>query len=302
MWSTVWPEPAQRYTNGRPLNRAHLLRYGGVMGAEVAAEEEEQAQQDQQQGRLGIGGVSLALSYNSLPADLLACFAPSFADGEMDGEAEGLVTLVIEAESTREGTVIPAGCSELDDDFAAMASGMDLSEGVSVGVVEATSLSVRAPRALLSARNSTLGAMLASNMSEALSGRITLRCHYSGDGEGRPPVFLSLVVFLLTDILAVRPEDVLDLLLIANQYQFSQLVRQCEFLLCRQLDATNVLQLFPYADSLGMATLRRCCLTVLARDYAMLKEQGQLEGDLCTEVEELRSGSSCLYPAAATAV
>lgn len=128
--------------------------------------------------------------------------------------------------------------------------------------MELGAVSVYAPKALLSVRNAVLRALLSSSMSEARSGVVTLQCRSGGVHAA-----LSLVIYLLTDVIAVRAEDVMELLALANQFTFGSLIQHCEYILCRQVDLSNVRTLLSYAECYHMKTLEECCMFLMLKHY-----------------------------------
>lgn len=217
-WTVVPADPLERFSNGAPLDPDH---------------------QDSDDCENVQHSPLLEQNSNSLAIDLLNCCRVDLPSAEgaarIDNpDPSAYVRLVFEEEQQEES----GGGSELDESPRGLAAPVTL----------------LAPRALLAVRNAMFRAMLGSNMTESVSGCVTLRS---------PSAYcsLSLLVFLLTDIVAVRAEDVLDLLALANQYSFAGLMRQCEFILCRQCDGSNALDLLAYAEGYQMPTLRECCLT-----------------------------------------
>ncbi|CAN0134398.1 unnamed protein product [Ectocarpus fasciculatus] len=84
----------------------------------------------------------------------------------------------------------------------------------------------------------------------------------------RPAVFTALLTYLYTDTLQLqRPEDITELLVVANQYTLTDLLSLCEGFLQGVLDDENASHLYHYADALGMPTFEHRCLTFILRNW-----------------------------------
>ncbi|CAM9499950.1 unnamed protein product [Ectocarpus sp. 8 AP-2014] len=82
--------------------------------------------------------------------------------------------------------------------------------------------SIDAHRALLSLRSDPMRAMLRSGMRESFTMDVLVK-------DIRPAVFTALLTYLYTDTLQLqRPEDITELLVVANQYTLTDLLSLCE--------------------------------------------------------------------------
>jgi len=79
-------------------------------------------------------------------------------------------------------------------------------------------------------------------------------------------VFVSFLVYLYTDTLHVHPNEVLDLLSLANQYGLSGLESLCEAYLTRNVDSSNAPLLLEYADHYVLPTLKATATARIMRD------------------------------------
>ena len=96
-------------------------------------------------------------------------------------------------------------------------------------------------------------------MKEALSDRIVL---HDVDRD----VFRALLVFIHTDTLQADPDQIMDLLMLANQYTLTALVKLCEAFLCGVTDPTdNAASLYSFADLFDLPNLKACVLNTILR-------------------------------------
>ncbi|CAM9175151.1 unnamed protein product [Hapterophycus canaliculatus] len=104
-------------------------------------------------------------------------------------------------------------------------------------------------------------AMLHSGMKETFTTDVLVK-------DIRPPVFSALLTYIYTDTLQLeKPEDITELLVLANQYTLTDLLSLCEGFLQGVLDEENVSHLYHYADALAMPTFEHCCLTFAIRNW-----------------------------------
>lgn len=108
-------------------------------------------------------------------------------------------------------------------------------------------------------------AVLASDMQEAHSCTVTLECPTVTVG-------LSLVLYLVAGLVAVKPDDIFDLLGVANRYSMPTLVSYIEYTLVRQLNMENLCTLLMYAAEYSMNVLQECCTCMALKHYEKFVE------------------------------
>ena len=125
------------------------------------------------------------------------------------------------------------------------------------------SVVIHIPRPLVCARNDVFKAIMVSNMIESINGVISLdsSCIWAQ---------ISFVVHLITGVFASRPEDIFELLSLANQFGELELVKMCEYVLCRQVDVGNVKTLVRYATEYSLGVLAECCMHFILQHYDCL--------------------------------
>ena len=97
-------------------------------------------------------------------------------------------------------------------------------------------------------------------MRESYSGTVSLECPTTTVG-------LSLTLYLIAGIVAVKPDDIFDLLVVANRYSMCVLVSTIEYTLVRQLNMDNICTLLVYAWEYSMNVLRECCICMALKHY-----------------------------------
>ncbi|CAM9619256.1 unnamed protein product [Ectocarpus sp. 6 AP-2014] len=152
--------------------------------------------------------------------------------------------------------------------------------------------SIDAHRALLSLRSDPMRAMLRSGMRESFTMDVLVK-------DIRPAVFTALLTYLYTDTLQLqRPEDITELLVVANQYTLTDLLSLCEGFLQGVLDDENASHLYHYADALGMPTFEHRCLTFILRNWRkVVRTEGwmHLPSDLRARATAFRSRHAHLF-------
>ncbi|CAN0060020.1 unnamed protein product [Ascophyllum nodosum] len=121
--------------------------------------------------------------------------------------------------------------------------------------------SVHAHRVVLALRSDLLRAMLRSGMRETFDAEALVK-------DVRPAVFFALLKYLYSDTLELeRPQDIMELLVVANQYTLQDLSALCEGFLQGALDEENAAHLYHYADALGMPIFEHRVLTFILRNW-----------------------------------
>eukprot|EP00752_Nemacystus_decipiens_P012142 g10764.t1 len=167
--------------------------------------------------------------------------------------AEAEAEAALRAEGEREEAVAPAR----DD---GVATSMSIAEKIGSDVGAGNPV-IDAHRFLLSLRSDPMRAMLRSGMKETFASVCLVK-------DIRPPVFSALLTYIYTDTLQLqRPEDITELLIVANQYTLTDLLSLCEGFLQGVLDEENASHLYHYADSLAMPTFEHRCLTFILRNW-----------------------------------
>ncbi|CAM9110575.1 unnamed protein product [Choristocarpus tenellus] len=133
---------------------------------------------------------------------------------------------------------------------------------VALGVEDRTAAEFfPAHRMVLSLRSQPMRAMFHSGMRETLSVEVLVK-------DIRPPVFEALLTYLYTDTLQMQqPEDIMELLVVANQYTLDGLTSLCEGFLQGVIDEDNAATLYHYADALGMTTFEHRVLTFILQRW-----------------------------------
>ncbi|CAM9662216.1 unnamed protein product [Scytosiphon promiscuus] len=149
-----------------------------------------------------------------------------------------------------------------------------------------------AHRTLLSLRSDPMRAMLHSGMKETFTTDVLVK-------DIRPPVFSALLTYIYTDTLQLqKPEDITELLVLANQYTLTDLLSLCEGFLQGVLDEENVSHLYHYADALAMPTFEHCCLTFILRNWRNIVRTGgwmQLPAELRARANAFRTKETHLF-------
>ncbi|CAM9780979.1 unnamed protein product [Discosporangium mesarthrocarpum] len=149
-----------------------------------------------------------------------------------------------------------------------------------------------AHRMVLSLRSEPMRAMLHSGMKETFATEVLVK-------DIRPPVFRALLTYLYTDTLQLqKPEDIMELLVVANQYTLDGLVSLCEGFLQGVLDEDNAPTLYHYADALGMPTFEHRVLTIILRHWKRVTRSegwGKLPDELKERATTFRNKSSHLF-------
>jgi hypothetical protein len=145
--------------------------------------------------------------------------------------------------------------------------------------------SIAVPNALLCSRNAVFRAMLSSNMEESVGGKIIL----TAPSSSFVCAFVSLVVYAICGIFAVRAEDVFEVLQLSSEYEFVDLKRQCEDVLCRQLDISNLTVLIPYAEAYDLQKLSKCCVGLMLKHYSLFSQLFRIR-----DSADVSIGASCV--------
>jgi hypothetical protein len=144
----------------------------------------------------------------------------------------------------------------------------------------------RAHSCIIQSRCDVLRAMLSSDMEEA-------RCKVIHISDCAPRVFFSLLRFLYTDTLKVDPNDVSELLILAQQYNLRRLVLLCESLLSLEISADASLDMLGFAMWMNLPTLKTVAMSTLlrggGRDYETSFDALPVVPDVTEEVQPSES-------------
>eukprot|EP00903_Cladosiphon_okamuranus_P011781 g11074.t1 len=144
-------------------------------------------------------------------------------------EAEAEAAMQPEGEKAVEGEKATAPAR---DEVLATSTLVAEKSGSGVGAGKGTPV-MDAHRFLLSLRSDPMRAMLRSGMKETFASVCLVK-------DIRPPVFSALLTYIYTDTLQLeRPEDITELLVVANQYALTDLLSLCEGFLQGVLDEEN---------------------------------------------------------------
>lgn len=169
--------------------------------------------------------------------------------------------------------------SSLGDDLRQNALGSPLFSDV---IFEVEGRDVPCHKVVITSRCPQFQAMFLSGMRESTAEKIPLDLHY--------PIFLMFLEFLYTDdvdFTKVSPDDVIELLGVANQYTLDQLTDRCDRELQKFIDFENVVVLFQAASLYHAERLRSSCVKFILRSYDKLEKEGVLEQLSEDVVEEL---------------
>ena len=129
-------------------------------------------------------------------------------------------------------------------------------------------------RAILIARSPVFAAMFESNMTEVQTGRSVI-----SDVSG--PVLKALVEYMYCGCSGEDfGEDSMNVLLMADKYQLTELVNYCEQLLIRTVSKDNVTEILLLTDGVSVPALKKAALRFLSThtdDLSDLKKSGAIK-------------------------
>ncbi len=96
-------------------------------------------------------------------------------------------------------------------------------------------------------------------------------------GDIRHAIFRMLLEFLYTDDVSALladapPDDIIDLLAVANQFTLDPLKKECEAALQRFIDFDNVCPLFQAASAYNAGRLRSSCFKFMLKHHAKVQD------------------------------
>ncbi|CAM9503597.1 unnamed protein product, partial [Laminaria digitata] len=190
-------------------------------------------------------GVAAAAS----PDGVAAAASPGRVAGALAG-APGGAAGVAEASDGRSGLAEGKGTGGAGGDCGGSGGGREGKEFID------------AHRMVVSLRSDPMRAMLRSGMRETFATDALVK-------DIRAPVFSALLTYIYTDTLQLdKPADIMELLVVANQYTLTDLVSLCEGFLQGVMDEENACNLYHYADALGMPTFEHRVLTFILRNWS----------------------------------
>ena len=123
--------------------------------------------------------------------------------------------------------------------------------------------------------------MLCSGLAESLNASLTIR-------DIPPRVFKAMLIYLYTDQLQPsKPQDVIGLLIAANQFGLESLAALCEGYLQHAMQVEDAPALYHYANELHLPTLKHrlltgmLCCKRLHREIAILQQMAYRNLKLC---------------------
>lgn len=134
---------------------------------------------------------------------------------------------------------------------------------------------LHAHRAVLAARSARFNALFRSGMADATSGEIVVPEHARA-------TLLILLTYLYTDELQ-STEDLLPVLIAANEYGLERLMGLISLELFKRLTTENVLDTLEQAETFNCVGLAECCYDYMRRHWPVMKERKDLTDRISEE-------------------
>jgi hypothetical protein len=128
-------------------------------------------------------------------------------------------------------------------------------EETSLDNVEESNDRIYAHKCVLLCRSEKFRAMFKSSMKETSTGEVVIENH-------EPHIFYALLEYLYTDNLSneLKDEDLIALLVVADEYVLPRLKQLCEFRLLELISSVLLLQLFNVANLYDLQALKSKCV------------------------------------------
>eukprot|EP00761_Pharyngomonas_kirbyi_P000402 gb/GECH01000402.1/.p1 GENE.gb/GECH01000402.1/~~gb/GECH01000402.1/.p1 ORF type:complete len:623 (+),score=123.04 gb/GECH01000402.1/:1-1869(+) len=167
--------------------------------------------------------------------------------------------------------------------LSADASPSTLSDIVFVGPATEGHPELPCHRAVLAARCERLAAMMRTEMTETMEGRVRIPEDTTWDA------FRTMIGYLYTDTATITEENAVEVYALAHEYSLPRLQSLCENYIAQALDPWSVSDVFMLATKLGSQALRQVCLRYAVEEYRTVRESAsylRMDEDRRREVDD----------------